>query len=240
MLEIHTVLCRPEYMNNYAYIITDTSTGTTAVIDPSEAGPVIDELTKLNKTPQFVLNTHHHFDHVEGNLELVQKYGAKIACNQADIHRVKGAEIALVPDTLFKIGNLETLIIDVSAHTQGHILFYFPKDKALFTGDTLFNLCVGGLFEGTPEQMFNALHKIKSLPDDVSFYPGHEYTLQAAEFAFQYNHGNPDIQKYLDYAHQRLEQGLPASPTLLRDEKRCNPYLEVSTIQEFKNHFFNK
>lgn len=235
MLEIHPVLCRPKYMNNYAYIVTDSSTDTTAVIDPSEAAPVIAELTELKKTPQFVLNTHHHFDHVDGNAGLAQAYGAKIACNQADMHRIKGAEIALVPDTSFKIGNAEAQIIDVSAHTQGHILIYFPKDKVVFTGDTLFNLCIGGLFEGTPEQMFAALQKIKALPDDVSFYPGHEYTFQAAGFAFRYNDGNEDIQKYLDYARRRIDRGRPVAPTLLRDEKRCNPYLQAQTLQEFKS-----
>lgn len=221
-------------MDNYAYIIQDQTTGTSAVIDPSEAAPVIAECEKLGITPKFILNTHHHFDHVDGNLELAEKYGAKIACNQADMHRINGAEIALIPGQTFKLGDSEAEIIDVSAHTQGHILYYFAEDKILFTGDTLFNLCIGGLFEGTPEQMFTALQKIKQLPDDVVFYPGHEYTQGGARFAFSYNHGNEAVQKYLSKARERLSQGLPVAPITLGEEKRCNPYLEAASLDEFK------
>ena len=146
MLEVIPVLCRPNYMDNYSYIIIDKSTKIAAVIDPSEAQPIIDKCTELNISPQFVINIHHHFDHTDGNLEVATRFNSKIVCNQADMHRIKGAEIALTPNMHFKIGKSEALIIDASAHTQGHILIYFPTDKILFTGDTLFNLCIGGLF----------------------------------------------------------------------------------------------
>lgn len=235
MLKVYPVLCRAGYMDNYAYIIVDETSGTSAVIDPSEAQPVIEKCEELNIKPQFILNTHHHFDHVDGNLELAAQYGAQIVCNQADMHRIKGAEIAVVPGDVFKLGDAEAEIIDVSAHTIGHILFYFPKDKILFTGDTLFNLCIGGLFEGSPEQMFAALNKIKALPDDVVFYPGHEYTFGGAAAAFQYNHGNEAIKNYLGKARARQEQGLPVAPVTLGEEKQCNPYLQAATIEEFKN-----
>lgn len=234
MLKVYPVLCRPDYMDNYAYVIIDDTTGISAVIDPSESAPVISKCEELQTKPSFILNTHHHFDHVDGNLEIAQKYGAKIVCNQADMYRIEGAEIGLLPEQTFKLGNSEALIIDVSAHTIGHILYYFQADKILFTGDTLFNLCIGGLFEGTAEQMFNALQKIKSLPDDVVFYPGHEYTFGGAKFAFQYNQGNESIQKYLTRARSRLEQGLPVAPISLGEEKLCNPYLEASTLEAFK------
>ncbi len=233
MLSVRPVLCRAGYMDNYAYIITDETTGATAIIDPSEAASIINECERLGLKPQFILNTHHHFDHVDGNLELAKEYGAPIACNQADMHRISGASVGLIPDHEFKLGNEPAQIIDVSAHTQGHILFYFPMSKILFTGDTLFNLCIGGLFEGTAEEMFAALQKIKALPDDVMFYPGHEYTQGGASFAFRYNHGNEDIQKYLTEARARLSQGLPVAPVRLGIEKKCNPYLEAKTLEEF-------
>lgn len=235
MLNVIPVLCRPNYMDNYSYIIIDKSSQIAAVIDPSEASPVIAKCEELNITPKFIINTHHHFDHTDGNLEVATKFNAKIACNQADMHRIKGAEIALIPNTHFKIGESDALIIDASAHTQGHILIYFPNDKILFTGDTLFNLCIGGLFEGTPEQMFNVLSQIKSLPDDVVFYPGHEYTLGCAQFAYQYNQGNQNIISYLTKAQERLKQNLPVAPTTLGEEKLCNPYLEAASLEEFKN-----
>mgnify|MGYP002668130853 CR=1 FL=1 len=114
-------------------------------------------------------------------------------------------------------------------------MYYFAADKALFTGDTLFNLSIGGLFEGTAEEMFAALQKIKALPDDVKFYPGHEYTIHGARFAWQYNHGNSDIQSYLDYAQSRLDQGLPVAPLELGIEKKNNPYLKAENLTQFKN-----
>ena len=200
MLKIDYVLCRPNYMDNYSYILTDKSSGISAIIDPSEANPIIKKCEELNIKPQYILNTHHHFDHTDGNLELAQKYNAKIFCNFKDKHRIDGAQIFLNDGDEFTLGESKAKIIDVSAHTQGHILYYFEKDKSLFTGDTLFNLCIGGLFEGTAEQMFNALSKIKSLPDDTLFYPGHEYTFSAANFAYQYNQGNENIIKYLTKA----------------------------------------
>ncbi len=234
MLKVHPILCRAGYMNNYSYLLTDTKTNISAIIDPSEAEPIISECEKLNIKPKFILNTHHHFDHVEGNIELAKKYQAKIVCNVADMYRIKGAEIGVTPQTPFILGDSIAEIIDVSAHTQGHILFYFKKDKILFTGDTLFNLCIGGLFEGTPKQMFDALKKIKQLPNDVLFYPGHEYTQACASFAFKYNHGNEQIKNYLEYAKNRLDKGRPVAPITLKQEKSCNPYLQANTLEEFE------
>lgn len=234
MLKVYPLLCRKGYMDNYAYVLVDEASKMAAVVDPSEAEPVIEECDRLKVVPEFILNTHYHFDHVEGNLTLKNKYKAKIVCSQADINRIEWADIALVEGEKFALGETEAEIIDVPAHTQGHILYYFGDDKILFTGDTLFNLCVGGLFEGTAKDMFEALAKIKALPDDVVFYPGHEYTLGGAMFAFQYNHGNDDIKRYLTRARERLAQGLPVAPVSLGEEKKCNPYLEAETLEDFE------
>lgn len=236
-LQIYPVLCRAGAMDNYSYILVDKTTGTTAVIDPSEPAPIITRLEQLGRKPQYILNTHHHFDHTDGNLALKEKYGAKIVANEQDKQRIPGFDIGVEPGGTFLLGSSIAQIIDASAHTQGHILWYFPQDKALFTGDTLFNLCIGGLFEGTPEQMFSALQKIKQLPGDTLFYPGHEYTPHGAHDAFTFNNGNQDIQNYLAKAKANLGQGLPAGPFTLDEEKCCNPYLQAQNISEFKNLF---
>ena len=235
MLNINYVLCRAKVMDNYSYIITDTNTGISAIIDPSETSPIIKKCDELGIKPQYILNTHHHFDHTDGNIELAQKYNAKIVCNIKDKHRIKGAEIFIEDGGKFELGDSVAKIIDVSAHTQGHILYYFEKDKALFTGDTLFNLCIGGLFEGTPKQMFEALSKIKSLPDDVLFYPGHEYTFSAANFAYHHNQANDNIIKYLTKAKSNLDTTGHVFPISLGEEKLCNPYLQAKTLEEFIN-----
>lgn len=246
MLQIYAVLCRAGKMDNYSYILHDDKSGITAVIDPSEPAPIIAKLSMLQLKPQYILNTHHHFDHTDGNLELKNLYQAQVIANANNKNRIPGFDIGIEPENTYTISPSSELVlgtipnsdftfkvIDVSAHTQGHVLYYFPLAKALFTGDTLFNLCIGGLFEGTPEQMFAALQKIRALPDDTLFYPGHEYTFGGADNAWHYFHGNSDIQSYLTKAQTRLQQKLPAGPYTLAEEKRCNPYLAARTPAEF-------
>ncbi len=246
MLRIYTVLCRAGKMDNYSYILHDDKSEITAVIDPSEPAPIIAKLSALKLKPQYILNTHHHFDHTDGNLELKNLYQAQVIANLNDKNRIPGFDIGVEPENTYTLSPSAELVlgtipnsdftfrvIDASAHTQGHVLYYFPLAKALFTGDTLFNLCIGGLFEGTPEQMFAALQKIRALPDDTLFYPGHEYTFGGADNAWHYFHGNSDIQNYLTQAQTRLQQKLPAGPYTLAEEKRCNPYLAAQTPAEF-------
>lgn len=230
MLKVTAILCRAGKMDNYAYLLVDEDTGTAAVLDASEAEPVIDECEKQGVKPQFLFNTHHHFDHVEGNAELKHRFGAKIVGAAADAARIAGMDIELEDGDVFKLGNSEAQVIGADGHTIGHILWYFPKDKILFTGDTLFNLSIGGLFEGTPEQMWHTLQKIKKLPDDVVFYPGHEYTV----YGLHSLHGLPG-QRYAEKAKRRLAQGLPAAPFTLGEEKVCNPYLGAENLTEFWN-----
>ena len=232
MLKVVPILCRPGQMNNYAYLLIDKNTGISAVLDASEAQPVIKECEKQQLKPQFLLNTHHHFDHVEGNAELKALFNAKIIASAKDKDRIEGVDIALNEGDVFKIGDSEAHIIGADGHTIGHILWYFSKDKVLFTGDTLFNLSIGGLFEGTPEQMWNTLQKIKKLPDDVLFYPGHEYT------AYGISALRGDVgQKYAQKAKERLKQGKPVAPISLKEEKICNPYLSIENRQDFYQMF---
>ncbi len=224
-MRIETIWCSKGFMDNLSYLIIDDKTNTVAVVDPADATLITKKCEDLGVVPQYILNTHHHYDHTDGNLELKAHFGAKVVGCKKDAHRIPGFDIGVDDGDVFEIGSLRANIIDVSAHTQGHILWYFDKEKALFTGDTLFNLCIGGLFEGTPKQMRVALEKIKTLSDDVLFYPGHEYTMHGAEEAIRINNGSAEIQKYLKNAKEKLDKGMPAAPTLLGDEKKVNPYL---------------
>lgn len=237
MLKIYPILCRAGIMDNYSYILQDSTSNISAVLDPSEITPIVNKLNELHLKPNYIFNTHHHFDHTDGNKEIKKIYKAKVVGNFSDAHRIPEFDIGVNDGEKFMLGDSEAQIIDVSAHTQGHILWYFAKDKALFTGDTLFNLSIGGLFEGTPEQMFKALQKIKSLPDDVDFYPGHEYTLSGANFAYYVNKENQKIEKYIQDAINKLKQGQPVPPVKLGLEKQCNPFLQANTLTEFKKLF---
>lgn len=232
-MKIITILCRPGTMNNYAYLLIDEKTGTSAVVDPSEAAPVIAACQQHDTRPSYILNTHHHFDHTDGNLEVKQFFKAKVIGHDADAGRIPGIDLPLKDGDTFSLGASQAQIISVDGHTLGHILWYFPGSKAVFTGDMLFNLCIGGIFEGTPDQMWQSVQKLKALPDDTLFYPGHEYTLYGAREALYFSHNAPEVVAYLDNARHRLEQDLPAGPITLEIEKKCNPYLSASTKEEF-------
>lgn len=236
-MKIETVLCREGTMDNYSYIIIDEETGACAIIDAPETTNIVNKCLSLGITPEYLLSTHHHFDHTDSNLELKETFGLKVVGAVYDEHRIPGIDITVKEGDIFKIGNLEAHIIHAKGHTTGHILWYFPKEKALFTGDVLFNLCVGGLFEGTALEMFDSLKKIKQLPDDVMFYPGHEYTVHAAGFAMTSARGLPEMDVYVKAAQARIDKGLPVSPVSLGMEKKCNPYLRAETLTDIRNLF---
>ena len=157
----------PCLTDNYAYIINDNISKIVGVVDPSEATPVIAFLKKKNLQLNYILNTHHHFDHIGGNLELKKMYNAKIVGFEKDKKRIPGIDIALTDNECWKFGSFELKIIYIPGHTLGHICFYFENEKVAFTGDTLFSLGCGRIFEGTYEQMFSSLNKIKNLPKDT-------------------------------------------------------------------------
>lgn len=235
-LLIEPVLCRAGTMDNYAYIVTDEKTGVTAVVDASEAAPIVKRLNQLDLKPQYILVTHHHFDHVGGNMELKNLYQAKIVGPEAEKNQIPGLDQGLTDGETFRLGESEAKIISAPGHTLGHILWYFPQDKVLFTGDVLFNLCIGGIFEGTARQMWESLQKIKSLPDDVNFYPGHEYTSSCLDSAINSHPGN-QLRKYAEHALSRLAEGKPVAPISLGMEKSANPYLLIERPEDFERFF---
>jgi len=232
-LQIIPILCRQGIMDNYSYLIIDKESGCSAVIDPSESKPIIDTCSQYNVRPGYIFNTHHHFDHTDANKTMKEYYNCKIVGAEADKHRIPEIDITVPYNGTFALGKSIAQIIEAQGHTHGHILWYFPEDKALFTGDTLFNLCIGGLFEGTVEEMFKTLKTIKQLPDDTLFYPGHEYTLHGLNDAMYFNQHKPEMQEYLQLIQQRLNNNQSVAPIPLRLEKACNPYLTVNTLADF-------
>ena len=164
--------------DNYSYVIIDEKYNHACVVDPSEADPIINFVESKNIKLKFVLNTHHHYDHVGGNNDLKKKYKIKIVGFKNDKQRIPNIDILLENNEIWKSENFEAKIIHIPGHTSGHICFYFIKEKIAFTGDTLFSLGCGRIFEGTYEQMYNSLNKLKKLPPDTKIYCGHEYTLQ--------------------------------------------------------------
>ena len=168
--------------DNYSYLIIDDNNNSACVIDPSESKPIIDYLENKNIKLNYILNTHHHYDHIGGNKDLKKKYKSVVVGFKEDSDRIPEIDILIDNNQIWEAENFEAKIIHVPGHTSGHICFHFFKEKLIFTGDTLFSLGCGRIFEGSYEQMFQSLNKIKVLPKETKIYCGHEYTLKNAKF----------------------------------------------------------
>lgn len=232
MLTIH-VLNMLHIEENYSFLLRDEVSGKVAVIDPPEATGVQDALEREGWQIDYILNTHHHWDHVNGNLKLKQATGAKVVGHAADAHRIPGIDIQLSAGECFALGESVAEILAISGHTIGHIAYYFKADKALFCGDTLFPMGCGRLFEGTPQMMMESIGRLMALPDDTRLYCGHEYALNNAKFALSVEPSNQDIQKRLNQVKALRVQGVPTVPTTVADEKRTNPFVRAANAEIF-------
>ena len=217
-MKIEIISCLSD---NYSYLIHDEESNTVAIIDPSEFKPCDKIIKKYNKL-DFILNTHHHADHVNGNLELKKKYNSKILGFSQDKRRIPGIDILLEENQKQKIGNLEFEVIFIPGHTKGHIAFFFSKEKIAFTGDTLFSLGCGRVFEGTHEEMFYSLNKIKNLPTDTKIYCGHEYTKSNLNFCLAYDPHNIFLKEKAIDIQKKLNSNLPTIPSILSQEIKTN------------------
>ena len=211
--------------DNYAYIVNDNITKTVGVVDPSEAKPIINYLKKEKLKLNYILNTHHHFDHIDGNIELQKLYNSKVIGFDGDKHRIPGINITLNDGEKFKFGKSIIKIIHIPGHTSGHICFFFEKEKIAFTGDTLFSLGCGRIFEGDHEQMLSSLNKIKKLPTKTKIYCGHEYTLKNAEFCMKYDEKNLDLTNQFKKVKELRSKNLPTVPSVLEQELKSNIFL---------------
>ena len=180
-----------------------------------------------------ILNTHHHYDHVGGNKELKKKYNSCVVGFKGDEDRIPEIDILLEDNQTWKKDNFEAKIYHIPGHTSGHIAFHFFKEKKIFTGDTLFSLGCGRIFEGTYEQMFNSLNKIKILPKDTEIYCGHEYTLKNGDFCLANDSNNMKLKKKIEVIKKKLENNLPSIPTILGDEIECNIFLKAKNLDSF-------
>ena len=231
----------PCLTDNYAYIIRDKNSKTTGVVDPSEAKPIISFLKREKLKLNYILNTHHHFDHIGGNIELKKIYNAKIVGFEGDRHRIPGIDIFIKDKEIWSFGNSTVKIIHIPGHTLGHICFFFEKEKIVFTGDTLFSLGCGRIFEGDHKQMLDSLNKIKKLPKNTKIYCGHEYTYKNAEFCMKYEGNNIHLKKKFEEIKRLRSQNLPTIPSSLEDELKSNIFLrcdkeELKTKLNMKNH----
>jgi hydroxyacylglutathione hydrolase len=221
----------PCLTDNYAYLVYDADEGVCAVVDPSEPDPVRMALAHRGLRLTHILNTHHHFDHTGGNLPLKDEFGAMIVGPQKDRDRIPGIDIGVSEETPWQLGTHKAHILEIPAHTRAHIAFGFESDGVLFTGDTLFAMGCGRLFEGTPHMMWNSLSKLMRLDGNLAVYCGHEYTLNNGRFALTLEPGNEELKSRVAEVQRLREKKLPTIPSSIELEKLTNPFLRPNSAE---------
>jgi hydroxyacylglutathione hydrolase len=227
-LVIHQI---PALSDNYIYLAHDPATKATAVVDPSVAAPVLAKLAETGWKLTHILNTHHHNDHTGGNLELKAATGAIIVGPAADRDRIPGIDVALAEGEHYKVGEADAEVFDVPGHTRGHIAFWFKDSRTVFSGDTLFLMGCGRMFEGTAPQMWNSLSKLRALPPETRIYCGHEYTQANARFALSVEPENKALIERAKAVDATRAAGRSTIPGLMRDELATNPFLRADTAE---------
>ncbi len=231
MYDLHLIPALMDQTKNYIYYLKDMNSGISAIIDPGDAEPMIEFLEKNNLKFDFILNTHHHWDHVNGNLKL-KKYSedkAKIVAAKTDTHRIPGpVDIELNYGDKFSLGSIEFDIIHTPGHTKNHIAFYSKNHKLLFCGDTMFSAGCGGLFEGTKQEMFKSFQKFSQLPNDIKVCCAHEYTRDNLEFARLLEPNNINIQNRIKQVEFFILHKNPTIPSSILIERETNPFMKFN------------
>jgi hydroxyacylglutathione hydrolase len=228
--EIVTVPCLKD---NYAYLFRDEATGTVALVDAPETGPIEAALRGKGWGLDLILITHHHGDHVEGVDALRRGYGARVAGAAADRRRLPALDLELAPGDTVAVGESPGQVLDVPGHTVGHIAYWFAEAGALFSGDSLMVMGCGRLFEGTPDQMWQSLCAMAALPDETLVFSGHEYAESNTRFALSVDTDNPALQARAKEIAAMRQMGGATVPARLELERRTNPFLR-SGVAEFK------
>ncbi|MEQ8708855.1 MAG: hydroxyacylglutathione hydrolase [Rhodospirillales bacterium] len=223
-LEIEQI---PVLDDNYVYLVREPDSGLCAVVDPAVSEPVLRRADELGWTITHILNTHHHGDHVGGNMAIKSATGCVIVGPKADRDRIPGIDIELADGERWMFGEQEACVFDVPGHTRGHICFWFAGSRALFIGDTLFALGCGRLFEGTPAQMWSSLSKLRPMPDDTRVYCAHEYTQSNARFAVTVETSNKTLHERSASIDVARQAGRPTVPSTLGEERATNPFLRA-------------
>lgn len=223
-LEIVTVPCLTD---NYAFLLHAPISGLTALVDAPEAAPIEAELAKRGWNLDFILITHHHADHIQAVDALREKFDTTVIGAEADAHRLPALDVKVKDGTVFSLASEEVRVMDVSGHTNGHIAFYLPNAKALFSADSLMALGCGRLFEGTAEEMYASLSKMAALPAETTVFSGHEYTQANAKFALTVDPNNEDLLARVASIDAAREKGEATVPSNLGLELATNPFLRA-------------
>jgi len=224
MIEIYQI---PALSDNYIYLIHEPLSAATAAIDPSAAEPVLSALSEKGWRLTHILNTHHHIDHVGGNLRLKAQTGCIVVGAKRDKNNIPGITVGLTDEDIFYFGETTAHILEVPGHTLGDIAYWFQTSNALFCGDTLFAMGCGRLFEGSAGQMWHSLNLLKKLPLSTRIYCAHEYTQENGRFALTVEPNNKALLYRMNKVNRLRSKNLPTVPSTLEEELATNPFLRI-------------
>jgi len=222
----------PVLNDNYVWLVHEPESGETMVVDPAVAAPVLAEAEKRGWTITQIWNTHWHPDHTGGNAEIKDATGCKITGPEAESARIPTLDRMVKEGDTVTLGEVEAEVIDVPAHTAGHIAYFLPGENAAFVGDTLFAMGCGRLFEGTAEQMFSNMRKLEKLPDATRVYCAHEYTEANGRYAVTAEPGNEALAQRMAEVIDMRGRGEPTVPTTIALEKATNPFMRAASPEE--------
>lgn len=222
----------PARQDNYIWMAHDDASGETVVIDPADAAPVLAEAAKRGWKIGQIWNTHWHGDHIGGNAEIKAATGSIVTGPAAEAGRIPTLDVQVREGDRVKIGAVEAQVLEVPAHTAGHIAYYLPRAGIAFVGDTLFAMGCGRLFEGTAAQMFANMQRLAALPPETTIYCAHEYTQSNGRYALHAEPDNPALIARMREIDAMRLAGEPTVPTTIALERATNPFMRAASIAE--------
>ena len=213
--------------DNFGVLVHDPASGATAAIDAPEAAPVEAALKETGWKLTDILVTHHHGDHTGGIVALKDHHRCKVTAPRAETAKIPAVDVQVAEGGEVAVGTLKARVIETPGHTAGHITFFFPADKLMFAGDTLFSIGCGRVIEGNMEMMWQSLLKLRALPDDTEVFCGHEYTAANIRFAKTIEPNNQALFAREREVGRLLAAGKSSVPSLLGAEKEENVFLRA-------------
>lgn len=222
----------PVLSDNYVWLVHEPESGQTMVVDPAVAEPVLDEALARGWTITQIWNTHWHPDHTGGNAAIKDATGCTITGPAAEAERIPTLDRKVAEGDSVSLGKVNAQVLDVPAHTAGHIAFHFPTERVAFVGDTLFAMGCGRLFEGTAEQMYSNMRKLEALGDETRIFCAHEYTQSNGRFALTVEPDNSALVSRMEKVNAMREAGEPTVPTTIALERATNPFMRAASVAE--------
>ena len=222
----------PVLNDNYVWLVHEPASGETMVVDPAVADPVLDVAKERGWAITQIWNTHWHPDHTGGNAAIKQATGCTVTGPKDEAARIPTLDRLVSEGDTVSLGSVTAQVLDVPAHTAGHIAFHLPDQACAFVGDTLFAMGCGRLFEGDAAQMYAAMRKFEGMPDDTVIYCAHEYTQANGDFALTVEPDNAALVQRMETVRAMRARGEATVPTDIAAEKATNPFLRAKSVEQ--------